>query len=115
MLINIGPDLILGDLAQLQAESQIFIYRHVGPQVVALEYHGGRPLFRRQFYDRLIVDQNVAVSDIQKTADGPQNGGLSTAGWPQHGDDFAFINFQIDMLDAITVVIALCHITDFQF
>lgn len=27
----------------------------------------------------------------------------------------AFINFQIDMLDAITVVIALCHITDFQF
>ena len=89
-----------GILRQLEAERQIFVNGHVRPQVIALEHHCGRPLFGRQADDGLAVDRDITAGHIQKAADGAQDRGLAAAGRPQEGNDLAFVNIQIDMLNA---------------
>ena len=114
-LLDVLVDGRLGDLPQLQAEGQVLIDRHVGPEVVALEHHGGGALFGRQVDNGLSIHQDIAGSHIQETADGPQDGRFAAAGGAQKGNDFTLIDFEIDMLNAVAVVIPLGHIFDLKF
>ena len=107
-------DLGLGDLAQLQAEGQVFINGHVGPEVIALEYHGRGALFGGQVDDGLTVHGDVALGHVQKAADGAQDRSLAAAGGAQEGDDLALVDLQINVPDTVSIVIELGHVLYFK-
>ena len=71
---------ILRDLAKLQPEFKIIMDRHVRPEVIALENHGGRAFFRGQRNDGLAVDGDITVGQVDETAYGTQDRSLSAAG-----------------------------------
>ena len=96
-------NLALGHLAQLEAERQILINRHVRPQVVALEYHCGRTLLRRQADDALSVNGDVAARHVMEAADGAQDGRFAAARGAKEGDNLTLVNIQVDMFDTVAL------------
>ena len=113
-ILDVGVDLSLGHLAELEAEGEVFVNGHVRPQVVALEYHCGRAFLGRQADDGLTIDGDVAARDVEEAADGAQNGGLAAAGGAEEGDDLTFVNIEVDVFDTVAVVVLLGHILDLE-
>ena len=58
-LVDPALDLVLGRLAQLQAEREVLLDGHVRVQGVVLEHHRDVPVLRRQVVDHPVADRMV--------------------------------------------------------
>src|SRR5690606_12516154 len=62
-------DLGLAELADLEAVSHVFEYRHVRIQRIVLEHHGNVALGRLKLVDDLAIDADVAAGNAFKPGD----------------------------------------------
>ena len=102
-LADAALDLGLGDLAQLQAERDVLLDRHVRPDRVALEDHRHLPPVRRHRArgrgKNLAVHLDGAERGIDEARDHPQRRGLAAAGRPEQRDEFSGLQFEVDIVD----------------
>ena len=56
--------LVLGRAAQLQADAEVLLHRHVGVERVALEHHRDIAILGREIGDHPIADQDLAVGEV---------------------------------------------------
>ena len=59
----------------------------------------GVPVTRFELFGGFVVDDEVAVRVLVKTADDVEQGGLAAAGGTENGNEFAFAEIQADALD----------------
>ena len=93
-LFHAALDFLFGSLAQLQAESHIVIYRHMGIQSVALEHHGDVSVFGGHFVHQLVADVELALGDFFQTGDHTQRGRFTTSGRTNQDDKLLVFDFQ---------------------
>ena len=104
-------DLRLGQLLDLQAESDVLPHRHVGPQGVGLEHQVQPPLAGLGVVGQVRVDHLHAVDGhhaalgLLQTGDHAQGGGLAAAGGTQQGHEVAVLDDQIDVPQDVVVAV----------
>ena len=96
---NAALDFILGRLTELQTESHVVIYRHMGIQRVVLENHGDVAIFGRYVIHQFVSDIQLAVGDFFQTGDHAQCGGFTAAGRSDQNDEFLVFDIQAEIAD----------------
>jgi hypothetical protein len=71
--------LILGGLAELEAEGEVVFDGHVGVEGVVLEHHGDVAVFGGHVVDDPIPDPDLALGDVLQAGHHPQGRALATA------------------------------------
>ena len=92
-------DLILGCLAQTQAEGHVVVQALVGVQRIVLEDHGDVAVARRLIVDPLAVDDHIAIGDAFEPGDHAQQGGFATTGGPDKDHELPVLDLQVNAVD----------------
>ena len=99
-LFHAALDLILGGLAQLQAEGHVVVHSHVGVQGVVLEHHGDIAVLGGDIIGEGVADVQLALADLFQAGDHPQGGGLTAARRPYQDDELLVLDLQIEVGDS---------------
>ena len=59
-------DIIFGKLSELEAESHVVKYGHMGIQGVVLEYHCDVSVFRKNIIDQAVPDIDLTLGNVFK-------------------------------------------------
>ena len=89
------PDLLLGQLLELQTKGHVFKNRHVGEQRVILEENADIAAVGRDGGHIFAVHQDLPGSGLGEAGDHAQCGGLAAAAAAQQGDHLAFGSLQV--------------------
>ena len=100
---NALVDVVLGHLAQFQAECHVLVHGHVRVQSVVLEHHGDVAVFRGNIVDQAVTDVHFALGDFFQTCDHTQGGGLTAAGRTDENDKFLISDFQVEILNGSNI------------
>ena len=98
-----------------QAEGDVFIYCHVGPQGVVLEQEahlalvGGDIDAQLTVEDHLVADGDPPAGGGLQPGDHPQGGGFAAAGGAQQGDEGIVLNDQVQVVHGVELAPALGH------
>ena len=92
-------NLVLGDIAQGQTESDVLVNGHMGVQCVVLENHGDVTVFRGDLVDQSVADVQLAAGDGLQTRDHTQGGGLAAAGGADQNDEFLVLDLKVEVGD----------------
>ena len=98
-LMDAFVDLVLGGLAQLQAESDVLVNGHVGVQSVALEHHGDITVLGRNVVDQTAADIHFALGDFLQAGDHAQGGGLAAARGADENDELLILDLKVEVGD----------------
>ena len=90
-------DLILGGLAELQAESHVLEDSHVRIQSVVLEHHCDIAVLRSNVVDQTVADVQLAFGNFFQAGDHTQGGGLTTAGRTDQNDKFLVLDVEVEV------------------
>ena len=88
--INLGS----GHFVLLETERDVLGHGHVREQGVGLEHHVDRPLVGRHVGDVHTIEVNTAFCWALETGEHTQQGGFARSRSAEHGEDFAFVDFQ---------------------
>jgi hypothetical protein len=103
-------------LLDLQAEGDVVVHRHVGPQGVGLEHQvqpalAGLGVVGVVGVDHLhAVDGHDAVLGLLQAGDHTQRGGLAAAGGAQQGHEVAVLNGEVDVAQNVVAAIEFINI-----
>ena len=89
------PDLLLGQLLELQAEGHVFKHRHMGEQRVVLEENADVAAVGRDGGHIFAVHQDLPGGGLGEAGDHAQRGGLAAAAAAQQGDHLALGGLQV--------------------
>ena len=89
------PDLLLGQLLELQTKGHVFKNRHVGEQRVILEENADIAAVGGDSGNVFAVHQDLPGGRLSKAGDHAQCGGLAAAAAAQQGDHLAFGSLQV--------------------
>ena len=104
-----------------QAEGDILIHGHIGPQGVVLEQEAHLALVGRNVdahitvENHLVADGDFSAGGGLQAGDHPQRGGFAAAGWAQQGDESVVFNGQVQVLDGIEFAPTLGNVLQFDF
>jgi hypothetical protein len=104
--LALGP----GHSPHLEREGQVLGHAHVREQRVVLEHHADAALVRRHVVDVAPPEADLAMGGLLEPCEHHQAGGLAGPGRPQHGQELALRDGQVEVLhDQRLAVIALLH------
>ena len=104
-------DLALRHLSNLQREGQVFGHRHMREQRIVLEHHADAALVRRDVVDRPAAELDLAMRRGLETGQHHQAGRLARTGRPEHGDELAGLDIEVQVFDDERLaVVTLLHI-----
>ena len=115
--IHLGQGLL--DIGQ--AERDILIHGHIGPQGVVLEQEAHLALVGRHVdahitvENHLVADGDFSAGGGLQAGDHPQRGSFAAAGWAQQGDESVVFNGQVQVLDGIEFAPTLGNVLQFDF
>ncbi len=89
MLIN----LFLGNFAQLESESQVFVDGHMRIESIVLKDHRYVPIFRQDVVDQFIADVDFALGDFFQASYHTQHCGFATTGGSYQDDELPILDF----------------------
>jgi len=92
-------NLPLGPTRDTQAKSNVVSYGHVREQGIGLKDHPDVALVRGSSGDIDTVELDPPFSGKLESSDHAQSRGLATSTGPEERHQFAFFNFQIEILD----------------
>ena len=92
-------DLILVHLLDAQTEGDVLIHGHGREEGVVLEHHTDVALFNRDMGDVLVLDDDGALNRLNEAGDGAQGGRLAAAGRAEEGEELAFLDMDVDVLE----------------
>ena len=98
-LLHAPVDVRLGDVAQLQAEGQVVVDRHVRVEGVALEDHGDVTVLGRDVVDHAVADLQGPGRDLLEPGDHAQAGRLAAAGGAHQDHELAVVDRQVHVVD----------------
>ena len=104
---HLFADLLLGQLAQLEAVGHVVEHVQVGEQGVALKHHGGIPLVGGQAVDGLVAQIDFPLVGAFKPGDHPQGSGFATAGGAQQGNKIPGGHGHVDGIHRLEFLIGL--------
>ena len=104
----------LGHGAHLQAKTHILGHRHVGKQRIALKHNAQAARVRGFVGDVLAIQKNVTFAGFYKAGHHLQRGGFAAARRPQQGDELAFFNAQVHLVDGALRAVKLGKICQRQ-
>ena len=90
--LHAGVDVTLAHAVLLGAKSDVLLDRHVREQGIGLEHHVDGPLIGRQQGDILARQQHLAFGRRLEARQHPHQRGLAAARWPQHREEFFFVD-----------------------
>src|SRR5699024_7263928 len=103
-------DVTLGDLAILEAESDVVEYRLVREQGVVLKHQAQITLVDRHFIDPPPAYEDVSFAGLEQSRDHAQRGGLAAARRAKERNEATFGNIQIGWLQRRETTEALGHV-----
>ncbi len=113
-------DLRLVHFLDLQAESDVVVDRHVGPQGVGLEHQVQSALAGLGVIGIIRVDHLHAVNGhdavlrLFQTGDHAKGGGLAAAGGPQQGHEVAVLNGEVDVPQDVVGTVKFINVLQFN-
>ena len=113
-------DLRLAHLLDLQAEGDVVVDRHVGPQGVGLEHQIQPPLAGLGVIGVIRVDHlhavngHGAVLGLFQSGNHTQRGGLAAAGGPQQGHEVAVLNGEVDVPQDVVAAVKFINVLQFN-
>ena len=111
-LVDARLDLVLGLLADRQAEADVVAHRHVLERRVVLEDEADLALLRRDVGDVLAADHDVAGVGVLEAADDPQQRRLARAARPEQRGQRAVRDLQRHVVEGGEVAEPLRHAVD---
>ena len=78
-------------LSYLKPEGHVFIYRHMRPEIIALENHACGSLLGRHVLDLISVKDDLSGIDLVEASDGSQYGRLAAAGWAKKSKQLSLL------------------------
>ncbi len=102
-------DLLLGSLAQLEAERHVIVHVHVRVQGVALEDHRDVAILWREIVDDAVADADGTLADIVEARHHAERGGLATAGRADENQKLLVARLKRDIVDRDDVAVSLPH------
>ena len=102
-VVHLLLPLLLGNVAELEAEPHVVRHAHVRIERVALEHHGEAALGRRDVVRPDAVDEEVAAGDLLQPGDESQQGGLAAAGRAHEDAELAVLDPERHALDDVDV------------
>ena len=106
-LLHALVDLLLRDRRQGEAECDVVVDRHVREQRVVLEYHAKATLLRRQVVHPFAVEPDLAFARRDQSRDDRQSGRLPAAARSEKGDELAFADFKLQVVQNGLVAVPL--------
>ena len=100
-LLDLGVDLPLVDLRELEREAHVVAHGHVRIQRVVLEHHRDVAILRSEVVDDLLADEHLALGDVLEPGDHPQRGRLPAAGRTDQDHELAITDHEVDRLDGL--------------
>ena len=101
-LADPAPDLVVRQLALLEAERQILLHRHMRVKRVVLEHHRDVTILGRQVIDDLAADADRAGRYLLQPRDRPQRRGLAASRRPDQNHELAIADLQAELVDRLT-------------
>ena len=98
-LVDLGVDLLLRALRELQRERDVVAHGHVRVQRVALEDHRDVAVARGLLVDDLAADPQLAGRDVLEPRDHVQRGRLPAARRPDEDHELPVADLQVEALD----------------
>ena len=104
-----------------QAEGDVLVHGHVGPQGVVLEQEAHLPLVggdvdaQAAVEHHLVADGDAAAGGRLQARDHPQGGGLAAAGGAQQGDECVILYDQIQVVYRVEFSPVLGHVLQSDF
>ncbi len=92
-------DLVLGELADLQAVGHVLEHGHVRVERVVLEHHRDVALGGFQVVDDLVVNEDFAAGDGFQAGDHAHQRGFAAARRADDDDEFAVLDVHVDAMD----------------
>ena len=93
-LFNAGVDFAGRQAVLFEAEGNVLRHGHMREQGIGLEHHVDRPLVGRHVGDVHTIEVNTAFCWALETGEHTQQGGFARSRSAEHGEDFAFVDFQ---------------------
>ena len=110
---DLGVDLGLGELADLQREGEVLADGHVREERVVLEHHADAALVGRHRVDRPAGEGDLAVGRGLEAREHHQAGGLARPGGAEHRQELALADMEVEVFDHEGLaVIALLHVLE---
>ncbi len=100
--MHAAVDLLLGRLAQLQAERHVVVDGHVRVEGVALEDHRDVAILGGHVVDQAVADVDVALVDLLQAGQQPQARGLAAAGRTDEDQEFLVGDVDVEVVTAAT-------------
>ncbi len=110
-----GGGLLLGDIAQAQAEAHVLGHAQMRVERVILEHHGDVAVLRLDIVDHPPVDRDRARGHILEPGDHPEHRRLAAARATDQRDEFAVVHGEIHPMDHLGATIALGEPRNFEF
>ena len=105
-------DLLLGELAQLEAVGDVVEDVVVRQQGVALEDHRGVALVGRELVDGLAAEVDLALVGALEAGDHAQDRGLAAAGGAQQRHELARGDLDVGVVDGVEILAGLGVLVD---
>ncbi len=99
-LVHAALDLVFGQLAELEPESDVVADRHVRIERVRLEHHGDVAILGRHVVDLLVADIDRAFGDRLEPCEHPQGGGLSAPGGSHEYEELLVFDLEVEVLES---------------
>ena len=103
-------DLLLGPLAQLQAEGHVVVDRHVRVERVGLEHHCDVPVLRCNVIHQAVADVDVTGGDLLQASDHAQGRALAAAGRPDQHQELAVLDLDVEVCDGGHLAVLLGNV-----
>jgi len=94
---NASMDLGGGELSSAQTKLQIAADRLGRVQRVGLKNHGKAAVFRVEVGDLLPTDVDLTIVKVEQPSEDVEEGGLATSGRAKQNDEFAVLDFEIEV------------------
>lgn len=108
-------DLVLGGLAQAQAEGHVFVQRLVRVQGVVLKHHGDVPVAGRLIVDALAVNDHVTAADALEPRNHAQQRAFAATRRAHEHNEFAVLYLQVNAVnDGRLAVLGFADLFEFN-
>jgi hypothetical protein len=96
-VLDLGADLLLGAMSQLQRETDVVGHAHVRVQRVVLEHHRRVPIAGRELVDDFPADADLALGHVLEPRDHSQRRRLAAPGRSHQHHELALVHLQADV------------------
>src|SRR5690606_24397903 len=110
--LHAASDLVLGHAGDAQAEAEVSLHRHLRVERAGQANHAVAAVLGFFPGDVLADDDELAVGDLQEPRDAVEKRGLAATRRPEHHQELALVDVEIEMLEDLDAAEAERQVLD---